>query len=389
MQKLIDLINFSREKVRIYKDYDQIDRFEQFKTLPILRKEDIRFAPIIDRVSSPRINGHVFRSGATSGAPSVTISEKREYRNEMKLFAKYVRKMGIRRDDIVANFFPSGSLYSTFITSFDVFQQLPCLHLPFTSAAGNLIRYDELISTFPPTVLLGLPLELLKRSKEIQWEKRRVRLIFYSGERLSAAVSEKLRNAFPKASIMPFAYGTTECGNIAFPSNGALKVLTERIYAEIIEGSDDNVGRLIVTCLDRRKMPIIRYDTEDTVRVLKESKKGIAVFELVGRCSETVKLTGHFVDLGAMAKDLERLAPKCPSQFIISSLGGIDCLELRLHGRPGEFGDAFPTEILTQELSEAINAGNLQVNISYEPFITESRTGKTPLALDQRWRLSE
>ncbi|MEW9834481.1 hypothetical protein [Mesorhizobium marinum] len=89
-------------------------------------------------------------------------------------------------------------------------------------------------------------------------------------------------------------YGLAEFGIIAYELHdrrGALDLLDSECWAETRPGDGEEPGRLIVTGLRNRLMPLIRYDTGDLASISRVD--GVPVLEnLVGRVHDTIEVGG-------------------------------------------------------------------------------------------------
>ncbi len=73
-------------------------------------------------------------------------------------------------------------------------------------------------------------------------------------------------------------YGLVEAGAVAYTARGreGLKVIQSHFVVEVLDAGDEPVGygeegRIVITCLRRKQVPVIRYDTGDRAVCLDES----------------------------------------------------------------------------------------------------------------------
>lgn len=104
-------------------------------------------------------------------------------------------------------------------------------------------------------------------------------------------------------------YGASEVGVMAFDSpQDSMKVCTDEVYLEEIE------GKLIVTSLTNKAMPIIRYEIGDTGELAVQDGE-LILRQLTGRVGEVVKLPS--------GKETASLTFYYISRSLLEHLGGI------------------------------------------------------------------
>lgn len=119
-------------------------------------------------------------------------------------------------------------------------------------------------AAFAPTVLYGFPGHLARLAGEAGG-RLRPRLIFTSGEVLDPATRRTIESGLG-APVMD-VYGCTEMKEIAWqcPARGGYHLNADWMVVEMEPGADPAVGgRLLLTSLYNRAMPLLRYDIGDT-----------------------------------------------------------------------------------------------------------------------------
>lgn len=159
----------------------------------------------------------------------------------------------------------------------------------FTMSVPRLDECLERLERFKPTVLIGYPssLHLLAR-RIIETSRRppRVGGIECSAEMLVPRVREDLRRAFDCRVLD--RYGCREAGVVAHECpEGSLHINSESVVVES-EG-----GELLLTTLNNRSMPLVRYRNED-LGVLSNGHcacgRGLPLIEKIqGRLSDIIR----------------------------------------------------------------------------------------------------
>lgn len=119
---------------------------------------------------------------------------------------------------------------------------------------------------FAPTVLYGFP-GYLTRLAELAAGRLRPRLVFTSGELLDPATRRTIERGFGGAPVLD-VYGCTEVKEIAFecPAQAGHHLNADWIVVET--DPPGRAGRLLVTPLGNRAMPLLRYEVGDTGEIL-------------------------------------------------------------------------------------------------------------------------
>lgn len=121
------------------------------------------------------------------------------------------------------------------------------------------------VAAFAPTVLYGFPGHLLRLGVAAAG-RLRPRLVFTSGELLDGATRRQIQARF--ASPVFDVYGSTEAKEIAWecPAGAGYHINADWLLVETVPASDGlgaTVGRILVTSLYNRAMPLIRYELGD------------------------------------------------------------------------------------------------------------------------------
>ncbi|MDF0492760.1 hypothetical protein [Bradyrhizobium yuanmingense] len=117
----------------------------------------------------------------------------------------------------------------------------------------------------------------------------RPRLVITTFEELTPTAASRFGLAFDAPVVN--LYGATETGFIAASDQGAWPLRVEQDFAvvEVLKIDSDEpamvgeVGRIVVTSLRSRVMPIIRYDIGDLAELVEEDDLGLGVARSLGR----------------------------------------------------------------------------------------------------------
>lgn len=129
--------------------------------------------------------------------------------------------------------------------------------------AGRLVRFrPEVISSYPSILL-----DLARR-----WGRQRcraigARILYLSAEALFPPVRAELEELF--GAVVRDRYACREFGMIAAdcPLDGGLHLMEMRLFVELLPSEEDpELKELVITDLDNRVMPLIRYRIDDLAR---------------------------------------------------------------------------------------------------------------------------
>ncbi|QWF84667.1 phenylacetate--CoA ligase family protein [Amycolatopsis sp. CA-230715] len=308
-RELTELVDFARANSPFYKGlYDGLTGPYRITDLPIIDQPAFWAANTVhgNRVlTGPQRDGIVFKTGGTTSAPRVSVYTREEWREMAATFATGLTAAGVRPGDRVANLYHAGELYSGFVFTLNVLQQalVDTVQLP---VAGNapLEFTVQTLRDFDATVLAGFPTYLVGLAKFVRdtvGSLPGVRLILFSGEAFYGDQRACVEAAFPHASIRSIGYASVDGGILGAPVADDSDVRVFRAFQpsrvlEIVDTVDASPieepgrpGRLLLTDLGRRLLPIIRYPVGDLAEWTDFPSR---TFRLLGRADEGARI-GH------------------------------------------------------------------------------------------------
>jgi phenylacetate-CoA ligase len=169
-----------------------------------------------------------------------------------------------------------------------------------------------------------------------------VETLLYGGESLFAAQLQFLHRVFPNARIASIGYASVDAGLIGISArdcalgehrmlerHNRLEIIDE-VSGEVIEECNRN-GRLVVTNLTRRLMPVIRYPVGDLACWREPSGTPMRKFALMGRgmSSQRVRVGVLSLDTGDIGDLVQSVGTSDNWQLVIEQQGKKDLLSLR------------------------------------------------------------
>lgn len=233
----------------------------------------------------------------------------------------------MRQGDKVINLFYAGDMYGSFLLHIlsvfylPVHERVGAVQLP---VAGHVTTESMVthILEFEGTVVLSTVTTMVKMAEllaGVEWYGKHtadsVRLLLFSGEALYNDQVGIIKRAFPNAELRSLVYGTMDCGVIGLPPQREAKerfpiadglrdprvhqVNRPGMILEIIKEDGKATtdpgtpGSLVVTNLERRLMPVVRYPSGDRAEWI-DFDSGL--FRVLGRDQTAIRLGPVSID---------------------------------------------------------------------------------------------
>lgn len=409
LQKLNDLLAYVRERSPFYAarlPEPRIDSLQQLSEIPPLSKDDLLELgpPNLALLTGPLASAYVFRSGGTTGRPKMSVFSSDEFRRYVDLFKRTYMAAGLTPQDRVANVFTVGSLYASFIFVNRMLEEMGCLNFPFTTHADPEWVAAQ-VDAFGINTLMGFPSWLMQVMAAIGPGK--IEKVFYAGEHFRADERAYLHEEMGVSLIASGGYGAVDTGLMGLQCDHAQgsehHVLNDHVILEVVHPETGEAlppgeeGMVLVTCLDRRLMPIIRYTIGDLARCLPEPcpcGRTSPRFELLRRSDDALRIGYTTVQWEEVAGALNGDGgPQRMVQLVKERVDNRDRLTVRVEVVAGDtanedFLDGLTERVLTQkpDLAALIDKGYVEdLEIELYPkgsLPTHPITGKTPRAVD-------
>src|ERR1051325_3899344 len=325
---------------------DGIQSFDDFQKIPFMKRED-QVASFDD---SPPF-GSLWDPDTVlithTPAPGIGLVPEYHTRADIDACAKAVAnrlaQAGVTKDDIVV----INSSYHLVVsghTGQGAFTALGAKVLPL--GPGETERQVEIINRFGATVLFGFPSYCLKLAEA--GAKGNIRVMIAGGEPFTSIEGrrEQVKKAFGGDIVAADLYGLSGFNVVAMEcryENG-MHILEDEVYAEVVDPETGDPlpygqrGELVLTHINRRAMPFVRFKTGD-----------LTILDVVTcKCGRDLSLPkGVFGRTGEMyrVKGLKFY----PSVIVLSLAGiaGVHPLNYRVHiSRP--FGTTDRVKIVVQ-----------------------------------------
>jgi phenylacetate-coenzyme A ligase PaaK-like adenylate-forming protein/acyl-CoA reductase-like NAD-dependent aldehyde dehydrogenase len=413
--RLIRIVDIVREKSPLLKErYRDIrfDSFEGFRKLPLMTGEDYKkhLPPAGDGILTDDIHGgYIFSSGGTTGTPkSVYRTVEEEHFNTVRL-GKGLALSVFDKYDRVANLLFAGNMWASFVSYNQALEHAGCTILPIGGNHSIESIVQNLI-TFNANALISIPSVLLSVAEYVETHNidLKIKKISSGGEHLFKESRAYLKKVLGVEVIASTGYTTNDTGAIGYQCKHQTGTNLHHVhedlhYVEILDVETNEpvapgeVGKVVVTNLQRTLMPTIRYEVGDLCRWVESEcacGRKTRILELLGRSDDIVIIGGGNITPDVISAALAGFPGiSAHFQMLVSLKGGKDHLKITAEAKEEHFedvSDRLRERILklSKELKVMIDTGliyDVEVEIVKPNSLKRNpKTGKITLIKDER-----
>ena len=349
--ELNKLIAFAREHSKFYARHLQhvAPQTTALDQLPVIdpsqywaNSENFEQWPVLTSTVQRAV---VFRTGGTTSGGKLSVFTREEWQALVRTFGSHLSQQ-LNPGDRVANLFYAGDLYASFIFMHDALahETAGITEYPFTGNVEPAVL-AEAIGKYRINVLAGMPAQLLAIAGVLQrlgQTLREVETVLYGGESLFTGQLQLLNRVFPNARIASAGYASVDAGFIGAASRdcalGEHRRLDGHSVLEIIDEHTgqvidhcDRPGRLVITHLSRRLMPLIRYPVGDLACWREPATAPMRKFALMGRSasSQRVRVSNLTLLIEDIARIVQCVTASDDWQLLISQSANVDIVCLK------------------------------------------------------------
>lgn len=327
-EKLVKMLNYVSEHNDFYKkrikEYGITNPLDITQWPVLTRKElqENRYNMFSDGYKSKYFNQQLRRqssSGSTGMPVNVYWDYKDWYASNMCLWRKRLEWYGIHPKDkcivfTLAAFNSKNDNNSIYYT-----QQPDNILSVNVSLIQQHSGYDKLIyiiNEFEPKWLYVQPFVLnqliLAYKRTSKMPPKSLKYIESTGEVLPEFLKRVATDFFniPLANM----YGSEEMNGIAYEDlKHHMQVISDNVYLEIIDAQGmpiNNIGNAIITNLNNRAMPLIRYEQGDTLEIIYSKNDGAHLFvptiirTINGRFTDSINMNNNFKITSALLMEI-------------------------------------------------------------------------------------
>jgi phenylacetate-CoA ligase len=395
---------------------------ELYKGIDSTKLSDL---PVVDQtsfwksevVTSKDLDGIVFKSGGSTGSPKYSYFTNLEWAAFTEAMGQGMAEGIIEDGDKLANLFYAGDLYASFLFIKDSLQSIPVSKKKVSQFPIAGQTDDEqilkVLEEFSINTIIGVPSAMLTMLQKYaknksKYPKLKIEKMLFGGEALYDDQFKAIKEIFPEIKISSVGYASVDGGLLGFSStdcaNGEHRVLDGVHIIEIVNPDtgalikEKNVaGKVLLTNLVRKLMPIIRYPAGDLAMWVEDENTANRKFKLQGRSDEAARLgtlSVYFEDTRVVIMKALSECSGVQFQMILKHYDHKDELTFKIAGQ-----DLLETSKLKQAVLEAFIKDKsgysdilkkglihpLKIDVvEMDKLETNTRTGKMKRVIDSR-----
>ncbi len=357
LERLKETVLRVYEKVPYYRDKmdkagvkpEDIKSLKDLAKLPFVTKQDLRdtypfglFA--VDKSQLVRIHA----SSGTTGKPTVVGYTQRDLETWTECVSRIACMGGATKEDISQICFGYGMFTGALGLHYGL-ENIGSAIVP--SSTGNSEKQIMYMKDFGTTLLVATPSYALRLAEvanemgvDIQKELK-VKIALVGSELLTDAMREEMHKVWGKDVLVTSNYGMSELmgpgvsGECEFMDG--MHINEDYFIPEIINPETGEVlpagekGELVVTCIFKEGLPLIRYRTKDITRLIYEPCKCgrtlCRMENLSGRSDDMLKIRG----VNVFPSQIEEVILSAPElgphyEIVVTREGYTDKMEIRV-----------------------------------------------------------
>lgn len=405
--KFKENLNYIYENNKVYREKmqkinitpDDIKTKKDISKLPLTTKED--FFKEGWTSLNPKIKQYHASSG-TTGKPLIVGMTENDIKFREESIKKSTDLAGITKNDTV-QLCIGLDMFTGGLSFYDGLKDLGCTVIPTGTMSTEMQLYY--MKTLRPTVVISSAsqiMHLYEASKiyGIDVKDLPIRIIRVGSELMTEKMRKKIKEAYGENVSVSQDYGMTETfgPGLAMECRYELGMhLNDNYYFELVdpktkEVTTKDVGELVVTTIYNEGLPIVRYCTNDIVKITKETcpcgRTSPRIIKFLGRADDMLKVKGVKIFVSQI-EDFIYAHPSFNHQYeiIITKENYKDILTINI-----EYKEKITTKI-NQELHEYIeqieNEFKSKFGISSKINIVDAKTlkrlpGKPKIVRDLR-----
>ena len=338
---------------------DCIQTIKDVQKLPFTTKQEMRdnypfkmlMVPMSDIV-------RIHASSGTTGKPTVVAYTKADLDMWSECVARLAVAGGATKDDIAQICFGYG-MFTGALGLHNGLEKVGAAIIP--SSTGNTQKQLLYMKDFGSTLLVATPsyaMRIAEVAKEIGIDPKKdlkLKIGLLGSELLTEAMRTELHKVYGEDMLITQNYGMSEL--IGPGVSGECEYLCgmhvneDHFLIEIIDPATGEVlpagekGEVVITCLDKEALPLIRYRTRDISRLFYEKCKcgrtTVRMENLSGRTDDMLKIRGVNVFPSQIEEALLGIDGIGPNyEIVVEKNGSSDVLTIRVELDPSKMQDS-------------------------------------------------
>jgi len=411
---LKEILDHAFNQSPYYRDLLKNSKRIDLSDVPIINQEAFWKSEIL---TSKNPDGIVFKSGGSSGAPKYSYFTHEEWKTFTEFFGWGIAQGILQKNDRVANLFYVGDLYASFLFIKDSLQSISVTEKPISqypiSGANEFKSTLKTIEEFKINVLCGVPSQILKlfeffEEHKSEFQNIKIDRILFGGEAMYPDQVEAIKAIFPQIEISSIGCASVDGGLLGYITPECRpfehRVFSKATIIEIVDPDTlelitekNRVGKVLLTNLTRKLMPIIRYPAGDLAMWIEDENISDRKFKLMGRAEEAARLgtiSVYFEDTRDMVIRTLKNYSGIQFQMILNHYDHKDELTLIIHAHNLSDNEEIKNQVIDEFIKEKkvyLDVLNkkmihpLKVKIVKDTeLMSNERTGKLKRIIDQR-----
>lgn len=336
----MDALNVKPQDVKTLKDLSK---------LPFVTKQDMRDTYPFGLFAVPKNQlVRIHASSGTTGKPTVVGYTENDLKSWTECVSRIACMGGATKDDVAQICFGYGMFTGALGLHYGL-ENIGATIVP--SSTGNSEKQIMYMKDFGTTLLVATPsyaLRLAEVANEIGVDPKKdlnVKIGLVGSELLTDAMREEMYKAWGKNMLITSNYGMSElmgpgvsgeceylCG-MHINEDYFIPEIIDPVSGEVLPAGEK--GELVITCIKKEGLPLIRYRTKDITRLMYEPCKCGRTFvrmeNLSGRSDDMLKIRGVNVfpsQIEEVILSFNELGPHY--EIIVTREGYTDKLEIRV-----------------------------------------------------------
>ena len=328
-------------------------------------------------------------SSGTAGSRKIRFITHDDNVAEHKFLAKLLTVAGVNRSDRVACVDTDPAAV---MVSFPWACEILGTSESYCISTGTVFEDTlPLLTRLRPTVLISVPSimqRLLVNNSSMSMAS--VRRVVFIGEGMSRMTRQQIADGFG-AEVYSY-YGTSETSAIGIEccAHDGVHLMSSRHVFELdTDWHRGNVGELIVTTLEQRGLPLLRYRVGDLVR-LREGRCDCGLedprVDVIGRSEPLASILGSKVHHGGLLNSLDSAGLEGPLQVVLTSEGRTEVMTLRLSDANAGRVNSMRRAVLADhtDIEFLCSSGFLEIRFEYTPLAALLANRKSDVLIDLR-----
>ena len=307
IERVATTVTFYRERLGTNFTADNIRSLADLARLPFTTKSDLRDNYPFGLLAVPMKDViRIHASSGTTGKPTVVAYTRNDIQLWSELMARSYAAAGVTADDVIHNAYG----YGLFTGGLGFHYGAECLGGAVVPVSGgNTKRQLMILRDFGCTVLCCTPSYSLLIAEMLEEEgiglsELSLRVGLFGAEPWSERMREEIETRLGIVALNVFGLSEVIGPGVAVEctEKQGMHIFEDHFIPEIIDPAttealtDGEIGELVLTCVTKEALPLIRYRTRDRTRLIRErcgcGRTSVRMERVVGRTDDMIIVRG-------------------------------------------------------------------------------------------------